>query len=133
MHHGVTIAPSQWDSHGAKATASTSIAGLTKLSPSIRRAIARYAAFRCGDGSGSGGWPPAAIGLLAVSVIVDDEEAVLGRGAVGAGPVVGQVRERRAGRDLPDGITFGRVVHVPADLALQAGRRSEGGVAARAW
>ena len=36
------------------------------------------------------------------------------------------IGERRARRHLPDRIALGRVVHVPADLALEARGRLEG-------
>ena len=35
--------------------------------------------------------------------------------------MIGQLRKSRAGRHLPDGITDGRVVHIPAYFALQPG------------
>src|SRR5512134_3004735 len=61
-----------------------------------------------------------------MSVIGQHQKAVLGRRAVGAGPVLGQLSERSARCDLPHRIALGGVVHVPADLALEARIRTDG-------
>src|SRR6478672_4483464 len=113
MNQGVSITPSQWPCHGANPIASTSSAGFTNESPSMRAAATRNAFVNRLDGSGSR------------LVIGQHQELVLGRRAVGARPVRGQIRERRAGRNLPDErIALHRVVHAPADLALVTRPRS---------
>src|SRR5512139_1092677 len=112
MHQGVTSTPSQRRSHGAKPTASTASAGFTNGRPCMRvSATCRYVAASASEGSA-----PSVSALL----IGKHQELGLRRGTVGTAPVVRQRRERRARRDLPDRIALGRVVDVPADLALEA-------------
>ena len=87
MNHGVTSTPSQWSPQGRKPTASTDSAGLRIGTPAIRCcAMWRKVVSSAASGQGR-------IGRRRGSAasVIEHQEVLLLRRAVGAGPVRGQL------------------------------------------